>query len=130
MNENIKQYEPIIKEKIININDISIGFDQKVYIIETKEKKYILKECKKSPIKITNEEFALNILSNLNIPIPKLIFKNSDFLIESYIEGNLLSKDHKETYFIESIKIEGFGEIKNGKGEYKNEYDYLFSGWI
>ena len=138
MNENIKLYEHIIKEKIININDISIGFDQKVYIIETKEKKYILKECKKSPIKIKNEEFALNILSNLNIPIPKLIFKNSDFLIESYIEGNLLSKDHKETYFLElgyyislihSIKLEGFGEIKNGKGEYKNEYDYLFS-WL
>jgi hypothetical protein len=30
MTENIKLYEHIIKEKIININDISIGFDQKV----------------------------------------------------------------------------------------------------
>ena len=138
MNEYIKQCEQIIKEKIIKINDISIGFDQTVYLINTKENKYIFKECKKSPIKIENEEFALKILSNLNIPIPKLIFKNSDFLIESYIERNLLSKDHKDNYFIElgyyislihSIQLEGFGEIKNCKGEYNSEYDYLFS-WL
>ena len=138
MNENIKLYEYIIKKKIININDISIGYDQKVFLLETKEEKYIMKKSKNSPSKIENEEFALNLLSNLNIPIPKLIFKNSDFLIESYIEGNLLSKDHSDNYFIElgyyislihSIKLEGFGEIKNGKGEYNSEYDYLFS-WL
>ena len=138
MNEIIKLCEYIIKTKIININDISIGCDQKVLILETQKEKYILKESKNSPSKIQNEEFALNLLSKLNIPIPKLIFKNSEFLIESYIEGNLLSKDHSDNYFIElgyyislihSIKLEGFGEIKNGKGEYNTEYEYLFS-WL
>ena len=79
MNENIKLYEYIIKKKIININDISIGYDQKVFLLETKEEKYIMKKSKNSPSKIENEEFALNLLSNLNIPIPKLIFKTQIF---------------------------------------------------
>ena len=130
--------EKILKGKIVRIQDLSIGCDQKVYLIQIDNKKYIYKESKKDISKIKNEEYALNILSNLEIPIPKLIYTDNGFLIESYIDGDLLSKKVSENLFIQlgyyiskihSVKMEGFGEIKNNKGEYQTESEYLFS-WL
>ena len=138
MKNDIEFINELLNIKIEKVTDISIGDDQKVFLIESNNKKYICKKPKTDISKIENEEFALTILSNLKIPIPKLIFKNKEMLIESYIEGSLLSQDVSDNYFIQlgnlinqihSIKLEGFGEIKKGKGEYKTEYDYLFS-WL
>ena len=128
----------LLNIKISKITDISKGDDQEVYLIESNKGKYILKQPISDISKINNEEFALNILSNLNIPIPKLIYKNSELIIETYIDGSLLSKDSSDNYFIQlgniinkihSIRLNGFGEIKEGKGEYNREYEYLFS-WL
>ena len=132
--------EKKLKTKILDIQDLSIGCDQKVYLIQTDNEKYIYKESRKDISKIKNEEYALNILSNLEIPIPRLIYVDEEFLIESYIDGDLLSKKESESenlfiqlgYYISkihSVKMEGFGEIKNYKGEYKTESEYLFS-WL
>lgn len=136
--EFIKKVNKILNKTINKVFDISLGNDQKVYLIESSSEKYILKIPKTDLTKIENEEFALTILSSLDIPIPKLIYKNSEFLIETYIEGSLLSKNDSDNLYIQlgrfinkihSIKLNGFGEIKNGKGEHKREYEYLFS-WL
>lgn len=138
MIDDINNIEQILNIKIFKINDISIGDDQKVYLIESNKGKYILKKPKLDKSKIDNEEFALKNLSHLDIPLPRLIYKNTKFLIETYIEGTLLTKDASENYFIQlgyyinkihSVILNGFGDIKNGKGEFKTEYEYLFS-WL
>ena len=134
----ITKCEKVLKPKIVSIQDLSIGCDQKVYLIQTNNEKYIYKESKKDISKIKNEEYALKILSKLEIPIPKLVYSDKEFLIETYINGDLLSKKDSEDLFIQlghyiskihSVKMEGFGEIKNDKGEYKTESEYLFS-WL
>ena len=136
INKNL--VEKLLDSKIKNIKDLSLGVDQRVYLIETEKEKYIYKEPKDNILKIKNEEFALKNLSSLGIPIPKLIHINDKFLIESYIEGELLTKDSPQNCFIElgnyinkihTLQMNGFGDIKNGKGEFSTEYDYLFS-WL
>ena len=134
-----KLIEKLLNSEIKEIKNLSIGCDLKVYLIETvKEGKYIYKEPKDDITKIKNEKNALEKLSSLAIPIPKLIYINEKFLIESFIEGELLKEDCSVNCFIElgnyinkmhSIKMDGYGEIINGKGQYDKEYDYLFS-WL
>ena len=119
------------KEEIINITDYSNGCDQKVYLIETKNNKYILKKPIKEISKINNEEFCIELLSEKNLPIPKLIYKNNEFLIESYIEGEILNENQdlslyrelgKYISIIHSVKMKGFDEFnEKGEGIYKSE---------
>ena len=135
---NYKLIEKILNSKIRDIKDLSIGYDQNVYLIKTEKEKYIYKEPKNNIAKIKNEAFALKKLSSIGVPIPKLIYINDKFLIESFIEGELLNNNCPKNCFIElgnyinkihSIQMNGFGDIKDGRGEYDSEYDYLFS-WL
>lgn len=128
--------EKILKKKVKSTKDLSIGSDQNVYLIETDDIKYIFKQPKKEKLKINNEIFAINTLSPFHIPIPKLIYNNTNFLIESFIEGENLKENYSEHFFIElgsyikkihEIELKGFGNIINGKGEYKTELEFLLS---
>ena len=135
---DFKLIEKLLDFEIKGIKNLSIGCDLKVYLIETEKEKYIYKEPKESIVKIINEKYALEKLSSLEIPIPRLIYINEKFLIESFIEGELLKENCSINCFIElgnyinkihSIKMNGFGEIIDEKGQYDKEYDYLFS-WL
>ena len=128
--------ETILQKKVKSTKDLSIGCDQDVYLIETEDIKYIAKQPRKDLTKIDNEIFAINSLSPFYIPIPKLIYNNNSFLLESYIEGKNLKENYSENYFIElgsyvrkihEIELEGFGNIIHGKGEYKTELEFLLS---
>ncbi len=127
-----KILEKLLSEKIIKINDTSKGIDQKVKIIETTTKKYIVK-IPKEKIMNYRENFACTKLKN-KIPIPKIVYYSENILIENYIDGTefnktkLTSEEKTLIYFklgqylkkINKIKTEGFGFItKKGKGEFK-----------
>ena len=132
----IKEIEQIIKEQIEEIKNYTIGCDQYVYLLKTKSKNYIIKIPKTEIIKLENEVNAIKYLEKLSIPIPKIIFKNNSFLIETCLEGELMTENLPMNIYqelgstinkIHSIHLKGFGEIINGKGKYETELEYLLT---
>jgi aminoglycoside phosphotransferase (APT) family kinase protein len=117
----IKLFEKSLNKTVIKISDRSNGIDQIVKIIETKNNIYVMK-FPEDKVLIFREIFACEKLNGI-IPVPKIIFRSEDFLIQEYITGESLDKinlsinDFKKVYFqigvylkkIHQIKSKGFG---------------------
>jgi len=126
-------------EKVINIKDCSNGVEQIVKIIETNKEKYIIKFPKKgNELMIFKEAFVCKMLNKESFA-PKIIFKEKDYLIESFIKGEALyrlkyQKNNKKIYrslgklikTIHNVKMRGFGELQiNEKGKYAKFSNYV-----
>lgn len=112
-----------MKQNVLKIEDKSKGFDQIVKIITTREGKYALK-VPRERILLFREEFACKKLKG-KVPVPEIVFKNRNFLIEKYIEGKdldevkLTRKQEEKIYFeagkmlrkIHKVKTKGLGFI-------------------
>jgi len=138
----IELFENSLKETVTKIDDKSKGADQIVKIIETALEKYIIKFPKK---KIVNfrEIYACEKLEG-KVPVPKIVFKTEDFLIEEYLDGGdldelkLSDSGTKKVYFqlggflkeIHKVKTKGFGFIGfDGNGEFKNLRKRAYQGF-
>jgi aminoglycoside phosphotransferase len=129
-----------LSEDVVDITDSSNGIEQNVYIVQTCKNKYIAKFPKKgNEIMIFREEFACNNLKQFDF-LPKLIYVNDNFLIESFLEGeslwhkkrkNEVSKSFWKDFGravskIHTVKIDGYGEItEKGKGKFESWEEFL-----
>lgn len=128
-------------EDVIDIIDCSKGIEQVVKIVETKKNKYIFKlPHQGNELMVYRENFACSHIKN--VPVPKIVAKGRDYIIESFIAGQLLNelklshrnqaKIYKDLgrYInqIHRLKMHGFGELQNnGRGKYSTPVDYLES---
>lgn len=114
-----------LSEKVVKISDVSKGVDQIVKIVETENSIYIIKLPKKDIEELLLREFiACDKLKNL-VPVPKVILKTNNYIIEEFIKGIDLNEANlnvgeKEKIFeelgfilkkIHSINMSGFGWI-------------------
>lgn len=128
-----------LKETPVKIIDSSNGYDQIVKIIITKDNKYVFKYPRIEKEIIQNQVFASKKWLDIGIPVPKVLYHNKDFLIESFISGIQLdrlkaTKKQKQTIYFQlgklikkmhSIKTKGFGQFEGqNKGRYKKLEDY------
>ncbi len=139
--EIIQIFESKLNEKPIQIIDKSKGIDQIVKIIKTKNKIYIIKFPKYPNFK---ESFFREIkgleLFKRKIPVPKIIIKDKNYLIQEYLSGedlddlNLSKKDLQKIYYslgkitrkMHLIKMRGFGPLNSkGKPKFKKLKNYL-----
>jgi thiamine kinase-like enzyme len=115
-------------EEVVSIKDCSHGIAQIVKIVKTKKDKYIIKfPHKGNELMIYRENFVCSVLKK-NF-LPRIILKDKNFLIESFIDGKELNKVKKQgpRFYkelgraikeIHAIKMSGFGELQNnGKGK-------------
>ncbi|MFH0857655.1 MAG: aminoglycoside phosphotransferase family protein [Candidatus Magasanikbacteria bacterium] len=132
--EQIKQrVEDALSEKVESILDISKGLDQIVKIIKTEKNKYIYKapRNREETILIFREVFACEKMKGL-VPVPKIIYKGDDFIIQEYIDGknldtvDLYGEQEKKIYCdlgkylqkIHTVGTEGYGFIDiHGRGK-------------
>ncbi len=128
--EIIDLFEQKLNLKVLSVKDKSKGVDQEVKIVKTSTGNFVLKipEDKK---KIANEILGCEMVSETGISVPKVIFHNENLLVETAIEGTDLGDVEitPEIYLelgkllkkIHSVKINGFGEIKDGKGIFESQ---------
>lgn len=134
-----------LNQQVISMIDKSKGVDQEVKIIQTNKNKFVLKTPREENDKILKEIIATKLCSDKNIPVPKIIYSNKDFLIESYIEGmdldnlktskenfeNIYFQIGKLTRLMHSIKGQNFGSVNQNKliGDKKSQEEAILS-WI
>lgn len=128
-----------LNEKVVKIIDSSKGIEQIVKIIITENNKYVIKvPYQGKSLMLYRENFVCQHLKNKLLP--KIIFKTDKYLIESFIEGEDLSKLKitgnekiklyralgKNIKKIHQIKMTGFGELQNnGKGKNKTPLEHI-----
>jgi aminoglycoside phosphotransferase len=132
--EIIRIFKNKLSEEVILITDCSAGIEQIVKIVKTKQSKYVIKiPLKGNEAMVFREIFACEkMLGEKNIP--GIFSRGRNYLIESFIEGKMLSKarlaseDKKNVYVslgkvvrkIHNIKMWGVGELRrNLRGEHQ-----------
>ena len=79
--------------KTIQITDFSLGYDQDVWKVETYMGNLILKHPKNHNLaRNQREKLACSHLAEKGINVPKVLYMNENFLIETFIAGNLISE--------------------------------------
>ncbi len=130
-----------LKEKVVDIKDVSRGVDQIVKIVQTENSTYIIKLPKKDVAELLMREYiACKKLNGLG-SIPKFVAKNNKYLIEEFIPGYHLDEvslnltEKKNVYKelgtilkkIHSISMEGYGSVGvDGKGKDLTLKDRVF----
>jgi len=144
MSENLNKrivniFRRNLGEDVVDIIDCSKGIEQVVKIVETKTTRYIFKLPHwGSESMVYRENFACSHIKN--VPLPKIIIKGRDYIIESFIAGQSLNelkisqRQQAKIYIylgryinkIHSLKMRGFGELqKNACGKHSVPIDYV-----
>lgn len=114
----------------LNLKVLSIENVKKVSIVETAQGKYVFK-IKTNPVELYREVLVRELLPP-SFPIPKIIAMGDDFIVEDFIEGEImhranLNSDQKNHIYrargqllraIHSVQMQGFGVVvEGGNGE-------------
>lgn len=132
--EIISIFKDKLSEEVIGITDCSAGIEQTVKIVKTGQGKYIIKiPLKGNEAMVFREAFACEKMQG-NKSVPRVILQERNYLIESLLEGRMLSKarltaeERKNVYIslgktvrkIHNIKMQGFGELqRNLQGKHQ-----------
>ena len=127
--EKIKQImEHTLGLQTTQITDFSLGVDQVVKKITTDMGNLILKHPKNHNLaRNQREKLACRLLAEKGIKVPKVLYMNENFLIETFIEGDLISEvDFSQ---IDSDMVYGrMGEILHKMHEIKGiDYGLVMS---
>jgi aminoglycoside phosphotransferase (APT) family kinase protein len=143
-----KEIKDIVWEKLsLNVKSLyenTRGFDQDVWTLETDRQKVVFKHPKNNKkVRNLREVIACKLLAEKNIIVPKVLYFDDQFLIETFMDGPLVENvdfskiNRYDTYFeigkvlkkIHSIKTKNFGMVMDESlvGELSTQIDYLES---
>ena len=101
-----------LNEEVIDLIDSSKGCDQIVKIVNTaNNNKFVLKIPREDKDKIHKERNACLLCEEKNIPVPKIIYYDTNCLIQSFIPGKDLEADSRSDR--EEILYKKIGQYLN-----------------
>jgi Ser/Thr protein kinase RdoA (MazF antagonist) len=122
-----------LREEVADIRDCSHGHEQAVFTVETSERKYVIKFPRPgNEVMIRREAYGCRLLEG-KLPVPQVVATGPDYLIETWLPGEMLSQAKmtaaqaadvygelgRAVRLLHGIETEGFGEMQlHGKGQH------------
>ena len=114
-----------LKTELLSSKDLTKGWDHRVFLLNTKKGKFVIRLPRKDLNKIRVQAWACRQLAKKGVPVPHPIVEKPDYLIETYIAGKNAKKlipSQRKRYHVQlakclkkmhSVKMTGFGVLNS-----------------